>query len=220
MGLSPEVVSLSATRPTPSPAPPAAASWPALVPAGPQPAPGPTQLRLEPRHHPQGPARSPLRHHLPRRHLLPRTQAGRVPPAPSARRHPRHRPGPLPDRPHLSDHPAVLPPDGRRGPPPVDPAQGLHRRATAQPADDRGQTERLGLPAAQGGQVPPPKKVKQTEAIFANVKEVHEQAAAEGHTLRLSLDTKATVAIGPFSRGGQSRTVPRGPTTTSSRTGC
>jgi len=54
--------------------------------------------------------------------------------------------------------------------------------------------------------VPPPKKVKQTDAIFANVKEVHQQAQAEPHSLRLSLDSKATVLIGPFSRGGQSRT--------------
>lgn len=54
--------------------------------------------------------------------------------------------------------------------------------------------------------MPAPKKVKQTDAIFANVKEVHEQAAADATTLRLSLDSKAPVAIGPFSRGGQSRT--------------
>jgi hypothetical protein len=53
--------------------------------------------------------------------------------------------------------------------------------------------------------VPPPKKVQQTDAIFAHLKEVHEQAAVEPQTLRLSLDTKATVRIGPFSRGGQSR---------------
>jgi hypothetical protein len=54
--------------------------------------------------------------------------------------------------------------------------------------------------------VPPQKKVKETNAIFAQVKAVHEQAATEKQTLRLSLDTKATVKIGPFSRGGQSRT--------------
>jgi Rhodopirellula transposase DDE domain len=54
--------------------------------------------------------------------------------------------------------------------------------------------------------VPSPKKVKQTDAIFTNVKQVHDQAASEPHTLRLSLDTKATVLIGPYSRGGQSRT--------------
>jgi hypothetical protein len=54
--------------------------------------------------------------------------------------------------------------------------------------------------------VPPPKKVKQTDAIFAHLKEVHEQAASDPQTLRLSLDSKATVRIGPFSRGGHSRT--------------
>jgi Rhodopirellula transposase DDE domain len=54
--------------------------------------------------------------------------------------------------------------------------------------------------------VPPPKKVKETEAIFAHVKGVHQQAAGQEETLRLSLDSKATVKIGPFSRGGQSRT--------------
>jgi Rhodopirellula transposase DDE domain len=54
--------------------------------------------------------------------------------------------------------------------------------------------------------VPPPKKVTETEAIFANVQEVHEQAAGQEQTVRLSLDSKAPVPIGPFSRGGRSRT--------------
>ena len=52
--------------------------------------------------------------------------------------------------------------------------------------------------------------MKQTDAIFANVQEVHEQAATEDQTLRLSLDSKASVPIGPFSRGGQSRTGTQG----------
>jgi hypothetical protein len=54
--------------------------------------------------------------------------------------------------------------------------------------------------------VPPPKKVKETDAIFANVRAVHAQAAAAADTLRLSLDSKASVPVGPFSRGGYSRT--------------
>jgi len=54
--------------------------------------------------------------------------------------------------------------------------------------------------------VPPPKKVAQTDAIFANLHAVHAQAATEPQTLRLSLDSKAPVLIGPFSRGGYSRT--------------
>jgi transposase len=58
--------------------------------------------------------------------------------------------------------------------------------------------------------VPSPKKVKETEAIFAHVQEVHQQAATDKHSLRLSLDSKATVLIGPFSRGGYSRTGTQG----------
>jgi hypothetical protein len=53
--------------------------------------------------------------------------------------------------------------------------------------------------------------VKQTDAIFAHVQEVHQQAASEGEqTLRLSLDSKAAVPIGPFARGGRSRTGTQG----------
>ncbi len=58
--------------------------------------------------------------------------------------------------------------------------------------------------------MPPKKKVKQTDVIFAHVKEVHQQAEQSADTVRLSLDTKATVLIGPFSRGGQSRTGTQG----------
>ena len=58
--------------------------------------------------------------------------------------------------------------------------------------------------------MPPPKKVKETDAIFAHVQEVHQQAAADPQTLRLSLDSKAPVPIGPFSRGGHSRTGTQG----------
>jgi hypothetical protein len=55
--------------------------------------------------------------------------------------------------------------------------------------------------------VPPPKKVKETDAIFANLNEVHARALlCPTKVLRLSLDAKATVLIGPFSRGGHSRT--------------
>ncbi len=59
--------------------------------------------------------------------------------------------------------------------------------------------------------MPPAEKIKETDAIFTNVQAVHRQAAAEGkQTLRLSLDSKAPVPIGPFSRGGQSRTGTQG----------
>jgi transposase len=54
--------------------------------------------------------------------------------------------------------------------------------------------------------VPPPKKVPQTDAIFEQLSEVNPQADEAPDTLRLSLDAKATVNVGPFSRKGRSRT--------------
>ena len=53
--------------------------------------------------------------------------------------------------------------------------------------------------------MPPEKKVPQTDAIFANVNAVHERVASNPTSLRVSLDAKATVKIGPFSRGGYTR---------------
>jgi Rhodopirellula transposase DDE domain len=54
--------------------------------------------------------------------------------------------------------------------------------------------------------VPPPKRVKQTEAIFEQLKQVNPQADRAEDTLRVSIDAKATVNVGPFSRRGRSRT--------------
>jgi transposase len=54
--------------------------------------------------------------------------------------------------------------------------------------------------------VPPPKRVKQTDAIFEQLKRVNPQADRADDTLRISIDAKATVNIGPFSRRGRSRT--------------
>jgi hypothetical protein len=54
--------------------------------------------------------------------------------------------------------------------------------------------------------VPPPKKVKETDAIFDGLRALHTEAAADPTTVRASVDAKATVNIGPFARGGQSRT--------------
>jgi transposase len=54
--------------------------------------------------------------------------------------------------------------------------------------------------------VPPPKKVKQTDAIFEELKRVNPQADRAEDTLRISIDAKAAVHVGPFSRRGRSRT--------------
>jgi hypothetical protein len=53
--------------------------------------------------------------------------------------------------------------------------------------------------------VPPPKRVKQTDALFEQLKRVNPQADRAEDTLRVSIDAKATVNVGPFSRRGRSR---------------
>jgi transposase len=53
--------------------------------------------------------------------------------------------------------------------------------------------------------VPAQKKVPQTDAIFARLSEVNPEADGAENVLRLSMDAKATVKIGLFSRGGKSR---------------
>ena len=51
----------------------------------------------------------------------------------------------------------------------------------------------------------PQKKIPETAAIFAQVHGINQASDQEEKVLRISLDTKATVKIGPFSRGGYSR---------------
>jgi Rhodopirellula transposase DDE domain len=51
------------------------------------------------------------------------------------------------------------------------------------------------------------KKTDETDAIFENVRHVNALADADVHTLRISIDTKATVHVGEYSRGGRSRGV-------------
>ena len=51
----------------------------------------------------------------------------------------------------------------------------------------------------------PLKKIPETDAIFDEVHRVNETADQKEGVLRISLDTKATVKIGPFSRGGYNR---------------
>lgn len=51
----------------------------------------------------------------------------------------------------------------------------------------------------------PKKKIPQTDAIFDNVKAAHQRAQRDKSILRISVDCKARVKIGPFSRGGKTR---------------
>jgi hypothetical protein len=52
--------------------------------------------------------------------------------------------------------------------------------------------------------------VKETDAIFQHLAAAHQHAARSEDTLRLSLDAKAPVLLGPFSRGGKSRCGTKG----------
>ena len=49
----------------------------------------------------------------------------------------------------------------------------------------------------------PLKKTDQTDAIFANVQAVREQARDQPETLEISMDTKAKVGLGDYGRGGK-----------------
>jgi len=49
----------------------------------------------------------------------------------------------------------------------------------------------------------PLKKTPNTDAIFANLRAVHEQALHDPATLEISVDTKAKVQLGEYSRGGK-----------------
>ena len=51
----------------------------------------------------------------------------------------------------------------------------------------------------------PLKKAEETEAIFANVKEVQNQVRNDPETLEISMDTKAKVAVGDYVRGGKNQ---------------
>lgn len=52
-----------------------------------------------------------------------------------------------------------------------------------------------------------PKKIPETDAIFEQLAQVNSEADADERILRLSLDAKARVLIGAYSRGGQSRLI-------------
>jgi Rhodopirellula transposase DDE domain len=64
--------------------------------------------------------------------------------------------------------------------------------------------QQLGFHRTKVQKCKPKKKVKQTDAIFERLNELHAEANTAEDVLRLSLDSKASVKIGLFSRGGKS----------------
>lgn len=64
---------------------------------------------------------------------------------------------------------------------------------------------KMGYHLKKVRKVKPLKKIKQTDAIFENLKIVHDENQSKDNVLRLSIDTKDRVKVGEFSRGGSSR---------------
>ncbi len=64
---------------------------------------------------------------------------------------------------------------------------------------------RLGYSLKPVEKAKPLKKIKETDAIFANVHTINKAADKAANTLRISIDTKAKVNIGEFSRNGKAR---------------
>jgi hypothetical protein len=63
---------------------------------------------------------------------------------------------------------------------------------------------RLGFHPRKVVKSKPLRKIKETDAIFDQVHLANQQADADPGTIRLSIDSKAVVAIGDLSRGGKS----------------
>jgi len=64
---------------------------------------------------------------------------------------------------------------------------------------------RRGIRLRRVQKTKPVRKIPQTDAIFANIARVREESRNDPQVLRISLDTKAKVSIGPFSRRGRAR---------------
>lgn len=64
---------------------------------------------------------------------------------------------------------------------------------------------RRGFSLKQVRKTIPQKKIPQTDAIFGNVRAAQLRAEKDPSILRVSIDCKARVKIGPFSRGGSTR---------------
>ena len=64
---------------------------------------------------------------------------------------------------------------------------------------------RLGYTLKRVQKTKPLKKIKETDAIFDNVHKINKEADNCPETLRISIDSKAKVNLGHFSRGGKKR---------------
>ena len=67
----------------------------------------------------------------------------------------------------------------------------------------RQRLNQLGYRLKRVAKTKPQKVIAETEAIFSEVNRVNQAADADAHTLRLSIDAKATVKVGDYDRGGK-----------------
>ncbi|MDQ6962853.1 MAG: hypothetical protein Q9M28_10080 [Mariprofundaceae bacterium] len=83
--------------------------------------------------------------------------------------------------------------------------KGYHSKDLPKPRAINNMLNRLGYTLKRVQKIKPLKKIKETDAIFFNLKKINEQADISSDTLRISIDTKAKVNLGDFSRGGKKR---------------
>ena len=63
----------------------------------------------------------------------------------------------------------------------------------------------LGFPPRKVAKSKPVKKIPETDAIFERLRPLNAEADRHPRVLRLSIDAKAAIKVGPFSRGGYNR---------------
>ena len=100
---------------------------------------------------------------------------------------------------------ALHPLERARGATSTDQPERLPRRGVAYHHHDRDQTQSVGLLPDQSGQKQTPKKLATTDAIFEQLSLVNTAADTDATVMRISMDAKATVKVGDFSRGGKKR---------------
>ncbi len=71
---------------------------------------------------------------------------------------------------------------------------------------------RMGYRLRRVQKTKPLKKVKETDAIFENIQQAHAKAQNDPETLEISIDTKAKVSFGAYSRQGETRSNSEGET--------
>jgi hypothetical protein len=116
----------------------------------------------------------------------------------------------LPTRPDFPRDPVVHPADGSASLGTA-PCSRVPRGLLTVAQHDGGDFEPQRLPPAPGGQGQASKKLPQTDALVTNLAEQDGKpltgatGIAQGQIMRLSIDCKATVNIGDYSRGGTTR---------------